>query len=312
MDTYMDLTCYGDNGAELLKKCREKVVLLEQLLDYNSTESDLYLLNHSKGTPVTVHGDTAEVIRSAQRYALLTGGAFNTAVGDLIRLWGFETDTPSVPDPSGIKECLPVLDTGLIRVDGNTVTVPDGCSLHMGAIAKGYCSDCLKDILVSGGIRSACLSLGGNITVVGKKPDGSLWRIAVQDPVSSEAYLGVLELESTNAVTSGGYQRYYEQDGIRYSHILDPKTGYPADSGLLSVTVISGSGAAADALATAFYVLGKEESVRICRSMPAQERPDGVLFVHEDGSVSILGELNFTPEKGVRVSYIDQDLPVTE
>ena len=165
-----------------------------------------------------------------------------------------------------MKATLELVDPSLIDYDKETSTVSfkkDGVQIDLGGIAKGYTSSRIMDIYKEKGVTSGLVNLGGNAQVFGTKPDDSLWRVAVQSPDSEDEYLGVLETKDKAIITSGGYERYFEKDGVRYHHILDPRTGYPADSGLMQVTIICDDSVIGDALSTACFVLGLDEGMNL-------------------------------------------------
>lgn len=301
MDTVMDVSVYSDQDPDaLLERCRNRVSELDGLFSVHNPSGDLSRLNQSGGSTVSVAPETVSVLRAASEICDLSGGAFNIATGSLTELWGFETDSPSVPGRDVLQDQLPLPGSDCLLIGDSSVSVQKPVSLNLGAIAKGYCSDELSRILRENGITSALVSLGGNICAIGSKPDGSPWRIAVQDPADPSGYIGIVSVRDRSVVTSGSYQRYFTEGGTDYHHILDPKTGFPADSGLLSVTVVSESGMYADALSTCFFVLGIKDSIALFDRLPDNIKPDGVIFVPEDHSVQTVGNLDFTPSAGVR------------
>ena len=156
-----------------------------------------------------------------------------------------------------------------------------GMAVDLGGVAKGYTSDAVTELLKKEGVTSGIISLGGNISAIGTKPDEKKWKVAVENPLDVNDYVGILEVEDCSVITSGGYQRFFEENGKRYHHIIDSNTGYPADKGLLSVTIISNDGAKADGLSTALFVMGFDEAVKIWRNSDDFE----VVFVTEDGKV---------------------------
>ena len=178
---------------------------------------------------------------------------------------GITSDAPRVPSQEEIDALLPLVGGEHVHMD-DAVMLDAGCAVDLGGIAKGYASQQVADILRAHGITSAVVSLGGNVYVCGSKPDGTPWNVGIQDPAGS-GYAAMVSLTDRFAVTSGGYQRYFEaEDGTVYRHILDPRTGRPADSDLLSVTIISDDGTAADAYSTALYVMGEQEAVSFWRA----------------------------------------------
>ena len=197
------------------------------------------------------------------------------------KMWYYAVTTDLDQIQEELDGLLPLVDDSRVELDGTSLTLPDGAELDLGAVAKGYTGQHLARLIREVGVTSALLDLGGNIQTVGCRPDGDPWRVAVRDP-EGEGYAAVLEVEDEAVVTSGGYERYFEQDGVRYWHILDPATGQPARTGLLSVTVVGPSGTVCDALSTALFVMGQE---RAADYWLAREDFD-FLLLHEDGSVT--------------------------
>ena len=176
-------------------------------------------------------------------------------------LWIFTADEPSLPDPDTLKNAVMRVDYRNIAIEGNTVTLNNNAQIDLGGIAKGYIADRVAAYLREAGVASACINMGGNIVTIGKKPDGSEWTIGVRDPNgTAEQSEEVLSLADAAVVTSGNYERFFELDGVRYHHLLDPKTGMPVQNGMASVTIIGTQSALCDALSTACFVLGEQGS----------------------------------------------------
>lgn len=263
MDTYMSLTAYGDNAEDALSACSRQINALEDSFSRTRENSCVAQLN-ADGT--FIDEETARLIDKALAYSNETNGAFDITIAPLVEAWGITTDTPRVPAQDEINEMLTHVGSSHIHVKDSTVTLDDGCAVDLGGIAKGYASDCVADIFKSAGITSGCVSLGGNVYVCGSKPDGNDWSVAIQDP-QSDGYAALVSLRNAFAVTSGGYQRYFTAEGgTVYQHIIDPKTGYPVQSDLLSVTIIDHSGTRADAYSTALYVMGEKGAIDFWRS----------------------------------------------
>lgn len=187
---------------------------------------------------------------------------FDFTIYPLMKLWGFPSGEYHVPSKGEIGELLPLVDASQVRLDGMEVSLGEGQQTDLGGIAKGYTSARVMEIYKEYGITSGMVSLGGNIQMLNRKPDGSGWRVGIQDPAGDQGEVAaVLEAENQAVVTSGGYERYFEEDGNTYIHILDPRTGYPAEGDLASVTVVSADGTLADALSTALYIMGREGAV---------------------------------------------------
>lgn len=315
MDTVMTLTAYGKNGEQAVDETRQEIQRLDQLLDRTESNSEISQLNE-RGS-ASVSSEVFALIQAAVSYGSATDHAFDITVAPVVSAWGFTTDHYQVPDQATLSALLEHVDSDQITLlageDGGTVTLGQDQSIDLGGIAKGYTSDRAEAIFRAAGVESGNISLGGNVYVQGSKPDGSPWRVAVQDPQNSSTAAVVLELSDAYAVTSGGYQRYFDQDGKRYHHIIDPATGSPADSGLLSVTVVAsangdtdgiltGHGTMCDAFSTALFVMGEEKALDFWRS--GQYDFDLVL-VTDDGRVVITEGLadSFEQSEGSGYAY---------
>ena len=289
MDTVMDLTFYGVDPEAALKGVQEELVAelysLEEKLSTTKETSELYALNEQG--QASLSPETAELLTQALELCELTHGALDITAYPAVRAWGFTTGSYRVPDQAELEQLAAGIDYTQLEVDEQegTARIPQGMAVDLGAVTKGYAGDRLAQQLEQVNITSALLDLGqSTIRVVGSKPDGSPWRIAVQDP-AGEGYLGVIELTDLAVGTSGGYQRFFEQDGETYWHILDPDTAAPARSGLTSVTVVGPSGLVCDGLSTALFVMGLEEGAQFWRSHPELEVE--LLFVTEDGTLYV-------------------------
>lgn len=289
MDTVMDLTFYGVDPEAALKGVQEELVAelysLEEKLSTTKETSELYALNEQG--QASLSPETAELLTQALELCALTHGVLDITAYPAVRAWGFTTGSYRVPDQAELEQLAAGIDYTQLEVDEQegTARIPQGMAVDLGAVTKGYAGDRLAQQLEQVNITSALLDLGqSTIRVVGSKPDGSPWRIAVQDP-AGEGYLGVIELTDLAVGTSGGYQRFFEQDGETYWHILDPDTAAPARSGLTSVTVVGPSGLVCDGLSTALFVMGLEEGAQFWRSHPELEVE--LLFVTEDGTLYV-------------------------
>ncbi len=260
MDTVMSFTAYGPHCQEAVDAAVQEVQRLDALLSAGSPESEISRLNET-GTE-TVSEDTAAVFGRALTIYETTGGVFDFTVYPLMKLWGFPSGAYHVPSEEEIEELLPLVDASQVHLEGLYISLGEGQQADLGGIAKGYTSGRVMEIYREHGVTSGMVSLGGNIQVLNRKPDGSGWRVGIQDPDGEQGELAaVLEAENQAVVTSGGYERYFEEDGNTYIHILDPRTGCPVQGDLASVTVVSEDGTLADALSTALYIMGLEEAV---------------------------------------------------
>ena len=263
MDTYMTMKAYGPGAQSALSDITSMISDLDSRLSVTNTESEIYRLNHAEGKSVTLSDTTADLLRKALALGGTTGGALELTSYPLSLAWGFTTGDYQIPDQEAIDGLLPLVDDSAITLDGTSATLPTGAQLELGAVAKGYAGDRAAEILQDAGVTSALLNLGSStIRAIGSKPDGSPWRIALQDPNDTSAYAGVVSATDRSIDTSGGYERYLEgDDGEIYWHILDPDTGYPAKNGLISVTVLSGSALTGDGLSTALFVMGLSDAI---------------------------------------------------
>lgn len=301
MDTVMTLRLDGGGDQALLDACEERVKGLESLLSVTDEGSEVYALNHAGRAALSP--DTGAVLSGALELCTRTGGALDISIYPVLRAWGFTTGEYAVPGEDAVAALLPLVDYGRVALDGDAARLPKGMEIDLGSVAKGYAGDRLCELLRENGVTSALLDLGGNIQAVGAKPDGSPWRIGVRDP-AGEGNIGVVTVEGQAVVTSGGYERYFERDGVRYWHILDPKTGSPARSGLASVTVVGDSGLLCDGLSTALFVMGREGALEHWRS----RRDFEAILVSEDGSVTVTEGLEgrFTPAQAGRALTVAQ------
>ena len=280
MDTAMDFTVYGD--AALLDEAETLIGSLEEQVSVTDEHSDIYAIDHTGSGSLS--GNAAELMEQALELCRRTGGALDISVYPIVRAWGFTTGSYQVPDEETIQSLLPLVDYTQIQYDAATgvVTLPEGMEIDLGSVAKGYAGQLAAQMLREHGVQSALLNLGGNVQTVGAKPDGSPWQIGIKDPQGEDAMM-VLSVEDQAVVTSGGYERYFEQDGQTYWHIMDPFTGRPADSGLLSVTIVGDEGVVCDGLSTALFVMGLEKAADLW----AQSGDFEAVFVTASGEVYI-------------------------
>ena len=282
MDTYMSVTAYGADAESAVSDAIAEIERLDALLSTGETDSEIYKLNQNGGGSISE--DTSYLLERALEIWKSTDGCFEIGIYPLMQEWGFTDGNYKVPDKETLQKLLPLADSSKIDFNEKDQTVSfeqDGMEIDFGGIAKGYTSGRIMDIFREHGITSGMVSLGGNVQVLGIKTDGSQCAV----------------------ITSGGYERYFEQNGKTYQHILDPKTGYPADSGLISVTIVSADGTLADGLSTSLFVMGKEKAVAYWRAH--SEEFDAIL-VEKDGTVSVTENIadQFTPDDAVKKTEI--------
>jgi thiamine biosynthesis lipoprotein len=282
MDTIMELQISGK--SDLTPMAEEYIRRLEKDLSVTDPESEIGRLN------VDGEGELSEKTVSILEGALgvcdNTGGALDVTIYPVLKAWGFTTGEYRVPSDDEIITLLQNVDYSKVEIsDGEHVTLADGMQLDLGSVVKGYTGTAVADMLRAEGVTHALLNLGGNVQCIGSKPNGDKWKVAIKSPFpdSSSGVFGVLAAEDVAIITSGGYERYFEQNGETYWHILDPHTGKPAKTGLASVTVVGKDGLLCDGLSTALFVKGLEEAAQYWK----QNDDFDVILITEDGEVNI-------------------------
>lgn len=265
MDTYVTFIAYGENTESILLQAKARMTVLEQLWSVTDEHSEIYTVNHAGGQPVKVSKDTADILSFALDMADKTNGALEPTIYPILTAWGFTTGENHIPSDKEIQKLLSQVGYDKVIQSGDTVQLPDGMMLDLGAVGKGYAGDVIAELLKENGITSALLDIGGNIQAIGNKPDGNDWRLGIRDPFG-EGNVGVLNIRDMAVVTSGSYERYFVgEDEKQYGHIIDPSTGYPAESGLASVAVVAEEGKLCDALSTSLFVMGLDKATEYWR-----------------------------------------------
>lgn len=298
MGTVITQTVYGKDGQAAIDETTKKIEDLEALLTFNAPEGDIYKLNENAGrNKVELNPETVKIINKSQQVAELSHGAFDVTVGPLVKSWAIGTQDEHIPSKEELGKILPLINYKDLTVDGNTVGLKKaGQEVDLGGIAKGYAGDVAIDIYKKHGIQSAFISLGGNVMTLGNKPDGSQWKVGIRNPrpkgTQGEEIVGSVSVTNKSVTTAGDDQRYFEKDGQRYYHILDPHTGYPAKSGLMSVTLITDSSLDADAFDTAIFILGLEKGKELIKKYGGIE----AVFITTDKKIYVTEGLkgNFT------------------
>lgn len=293
MDTQVRLVVYGPRQAAeaAAVDAMQEIGRLEQLWHPGRPESDLARVNQAAGIePVKVAPETLELIALALEVAKDSGGAFDPTIGPLVVAWGFgqEERIPSDAQRLAAQALVNWRDLAVDRTAGTLYLARPGMRLELGAIAKGYAARLIQQRLAGRSVKAALVQLGGSVALLGQRPEGGPWQIAVQHPRDPERYLTVLSRPSGFVDTAGDYQRFFMQDGVRYHHILDPRTGAPA-RGVASVTVIASRGEWADAYATAAFVLGMDEGYRFLTAHGVE-----AVMVSDQGTVRLTPGLEGT------------------
>ena len=282
LDTIITLTAYVDD-PQILKDAMTECGKYEQLLSRTVEGSDAWRINHANGEPVEVSEDMAVILRFAKAISEKSGGAFDVTIGPASTLWDFKAEMPALPDAEALADAAKRIDYSKLELDGTTVTLPAGMMIDLGAIAKGYIADQIKSYLKERGVENAILSFGGNVIAIGAKPDGSPWKVGIQD-IDGEAQTAMLVSKNIDmsAVTSGIYERGFEMDGVIYHHLLSPFTGWPVQNELASVTIFSDSSMMGDALSTTAFVMGTEAGMELIESLEGVE----AVFIDRERNVT--------------------------
>lgn len=283
MDTIMNLKAYGSKAENAVKEAYDRIDEIEQMASAQIETSDVSMINEKAGKEyVKVHPEIILMLQTAVKYSELSEGAFDITVGPLIKLWGIGSENERIPSDSEIKETLTLVGYKNISIneeESSIMLLKEGMSIDLGGIAKGFAADEVVKIFKDKDIKSALINLGGSsMYTLGVKPDDSLWSIAIQHPRKDKGgnYAGIIKMSDQALSTSGDYERYFISDGKRYHHILNPFTGYPADAGVMSDTiVISGDNPngnmLADILTKVTFVSGTEKGLRIIDSLEGAE-----------------------------------------
>lgn len=300
MDTVMTLKAYGKNAAAALDEAQQEIYRLDRIFDRREGEvNQLDFMSEAE-----VEDDVAQVIKKALEISEETDGAFDITVAPIMDAWGFYNKEYRVPDKSQIEALLEFCGYENIEINGNTLHSKNGATVDLGGIAKGYTSSRVSEIFSKHGIKSGIISLGGNVETVGKRPDNREWTVAISNPDNPAEYIGTVSSQNNAVITSGDYQRFFEADGQKYHHILNPKDGYPVENGLRSVTVISSDSARADALSTALFVMGMEKGVEHWKKC----NDFGAIFVSADGKISVTENIDFKSNREFTVIRKHSDL----
>ncbi|MEN6326188.1 MAG: FAD:protein FMN transferase [Syntrophomonas sp.] len=288
LGTIIDQEVYGANAQKASDEVSAMIKELDALWTINSPGGDINKLNNNAGQGyVELKPETISILKEARKISDLSGGAaFDITVAPLVKVWGIGTEDSQVPADDLIKKLVALVNYKDVRVDetNNSASLSrKGQMIDLGGIAKGYIGDMAIEIYKKHGITSAFANLGGNVVALGKKPDGTLWKIGIQNPRGQNGEtIGVVEVADKAVITSGDYQRYFIKDGKRYCHIIDPRTGYPINSGLISVTIIASSSADADGLAKAI-VLGLDKGMELVKNYGQAE----AIFITNDKKIYV-------------------------
>jgi thiamine biosynthesis lipoprotein len=307
MDTTVEQRVFAENAQAICEKATALLHRIESLMSFFNPGSDIRMLNDSAGlgAPVPLDADTLRVLAAAQEYCAVSGGAFDITAAPLIDCWRRESglrgkhgpgsgmisadsQTRRIPSETELGRAMALVGNRNLRIDPakrTAMLAKKGCAVDLGGIAKGYAADLVIGLYKAEGAQSALVNLGGNVKTLGRKPDGKPWVVGLQHPEKARGeFFGTVSVENAAVATSGGYERFVEIDAVKYHHILDPRTGYPSASDLVSVTVISPESMRADALATAIFILGRERGRLLLERYPGS----GAVLMDENMDVSTI------------------------
>ena len=301
MGTVVLITAYASSAAEgesAVQLAQAEVSRLEKLWSATDPESEISALNAAEGT-ITVSDETALLLNFAKEMAIETEGAFDPTVYPLVNAWGFLTHRYRVPSEEEIQGLLPLVGSGKMIIEENTARLEGGAQIDLGGVGKGAAGDFAAKVLRENGVNSAIINLGGNVHLIGARPDGQPWRIGIRGPYG-KGILGLVAVQNRAVVTSGMYERNFtDNEGNLYHHILDPATGRPAENGLVSVTILAREGMRADALSTGLFVMGTEKAIALWKERGgSQDGGFGVILATSENEVLISEGVAkvFTPE----------------
>ncbi|SDG11014.1 thiamine biosynthesis lipoprotein [Fontibacillus panacisegetis] len=307
MNTEMTHRAFGKHAEEALRAVAGEAVRLEQMLSCFIPGSEISRINRSAGIQCEkLSLDTYELLSLAVHFSSFCQGLFDVTIGPLVALWDYK-NSYEIPDEAKIRRVLALVNYADLMLDPYEKTAglqKVGQSINLGGIGKGFASDKLLEVFKKFDVTSACTNIGGNVAVLGTKPDGSPWRVGIRHPRQEGRLIGAVSVADKGVVTSGDYQRYFwDRNGKRRHHILNPHTGYPAESGLISVTIVADSATTADALSTLFFVAGIEKGRKLLANFPGAE----VILVDSELQVYVSQGLKdcFQADKGIRTNILN-------
>lgn len=286
LGTINHIKTFGDQ-ENVVKAAIDRVLEIDDRMSAFKPDSDISKLNNYAGYRYhKIHADTFHLIQKAVEFSKLSNGAFDISIRPLVGLWGINKKRNFIPSDLEVQKALDLINYKDICIHSKSHSVMlkrTGQAVDLGGIAKGFAADEVRRVLISGGVKSAMINLGGNIITIGKRPDGRPWQVGIQNPLAPTGqFLGILSIANKTVVTSGSNERFFIKDGVRYHHILDPRIGKPVQNSLLSVTAICSSSTDADALTTALFILGPDKGLPLLRKFKAE-----AIFVDEDLTVTV-------------------------
>ena len=309
LGTLADVTAYGKHASEAIREAEAAMTSVDAMVNSFDENSRIYAVNHSGGKAVVVTAQVASMIETARTVSKQSGGALDLTVYPLMDAWGFLSGNYTVPDEDTIAELLTHVNMDYVNLSADQesgdfmLQLPEGTQLTLDCVARGAATNAAISAMRAKGVKSAVVSMGGNVQTLGVKPDGSKWNIAIMDPNDHNAYIGYLTLGETAVVTSMPSDLSFTQRGALYHHIINPATGMPASTAVRSVTIVCGDAQRADCLSTAMFVLGERAALQYWRDYGGFE----MLMITQDGRIVCTTGLygTFTQSGGdYKVSYV--------
>ena len=302
MDTIMELQAFGNE--EVLPTAEGIIRDIEKKVSVTDENSEICALNANGSNQLS--DDTAELLSKALSICKKTDGALDISIYPVLKAWGFTTSEYQVPSDEALSELLKNVDYNKVSLNKNTASIEAGMQIDLGSVTKGYTSSRIAGYFRENGVTSGLINLGGNVECIGAKPNGEKWKVAIKSPYpdSKSGVFGVIEAEDVAIITSGGYERFFEDNGETYWHILDPKTGYPAKNGLISVTIIGNDGLMCDGLSTALFVKGLDDSIAFWKD----NQDFDAVFITDNGDVYVTEGISDTFK--LTSEYYDHNITV--
>lgn len=292
MGTVCTIQIFDSKDTSILDKAFDRLKDLENKVSINKEGTELDKVNEMSGKEAVVVGkDTFNIIKSGLNYGKISNGNFDITIGPIVKLWGIGSENARVPSEKEISEKKSFINYNDVVIDDEKSSIflkKPNMIIDLGGIAKGYAADEIKNLLIDNGVKSAMINLGGNLYILGNKPNGNQWKIGIQDPNGgNNDTVGNMLVNDKSIVTSGTYQRFLEVDGKLYHHILNPETGYPYENDLLSVTILSNTSMDGDALSTSTFALGREKGLEFVNSLENIE----AIFITKDKEIYLTNGL---------------------
>lgn len=282
-DTQLTITIYSENAEELLEECMQICERMEKIFSRTRKDSELYAINHRNTDTLKISDDMKTVIEAGLHGYEISNHAFDITIAPLLETWNFTQDNASVPNKDVITNALGYIGSEYIELNRNTLTIKNkNTQIDLGALAKGYIADVIKNYLLENEVKSGFINIGGNVLCIGSKPDGTSWNIGIQEPFKDKGeVLHTVNVEDISVVSSGVYERHFIENNINYHHLLDARSGYPMNNGLWQVTILTPSSLEADKLSSTLFLMGLEEGMKYIESRKDCE----AIFVDDKGKL---------------------------